>query len=78
MNYVGERGLLSLAFDPQFTSNGNVFVYFTDPTGDIAIERYTFPVTRAQPPSGSESLPDSQITSRCVEPRERPAEILSS
>ena len=41
----GERGMLSLAFDPQFAANGNVFVYFTDATGDIAIERFTFPVS---------------------------------
>lgn len=39
-----ERGMLSLAFDPQFTANGNVFVYFTDATGDIAVERFTLPV----------------------------------
>ena len=39
----GERGMLSLAFDPQFTANGSVFVYFTDATGDIAVERFTFP-----------------------------------
>ncbi len=52
----GERGMLSLAFDPQFATNGNVFAYFTDPNGDIAIERFTFPVTGgAQPPLGSES-----------------------
>ena len=41
----GERGMLSLAFDPQFAANGNVFVYFTETNGDIAIERFTFPVT---------------------------------
>ena len=52
----GERGMLSLAFDPQFTTNGNVFVYFTDPNGDIAIERFTFPVTGGvAPPIGTES-----------------------
>lgn len=52
----GERGMLSLAFDPQFAANGNVFVYFTDPNGDIAIERFTFPVPGgAALPAGSES-----------------------
>lgn len=56
VNYAGERGMLSLAFDPQFATNGNVFVYFTDPNGDIAIERFTFPVPgRIQPLLGSES-----------------------
>ena len=51
----GERGMLSLAFDPQFATNGNVFVYFTDPNGDIAIERFTFPVGGVAPPIGTES-----------------------
>jgi len=51
----GERGMLSLAFDPQFVTNGNVFVYFTDASGDITVERFTFPVTGGVPPSGTES-----------------------
>lgn len=37
----GERGLLSLAFHPQYASNGQFFVYYTDTAGSIAIERYT-------------------------------------
>ena len=36
----GERGLLSLAFHPQYASNGRFYVYFTDPNGDIRIVRY--------------------------------------
>lgn len=36
---TGERGLLSMAFDPQYASNGFFFIYFTDLNGDIAIER---------------------------------------
>ena len=43
----GERGLLSMAFDPQYANNGFFFVYFTDPNGDIAIER--FRVSSADP-----------------------------
>jgi glucose/arabinose dehydrogenase len=35
----GERGLLSMAFDPQYASNGFFFIYFTDLNGDVAIER---------------------------------------
>jgi len=46
--------MLSLAFDPQFAANGNVFVYFTDPNGDIAVERFTLPGSLA-PPGGTES-----------------------
>jgi len=37
----GERGLLSIAFDPQYATTGRAFVYFTDPGGDIRIVRYT-------------------------------------
>ncbi len=37
---AGERGLLSMAFDPQYASNGFFFIYFTDLDGDIAIERF--------------------------------------
>ena len=43
----GERGLLSMAFDPQYAGNGHFFVYFTDLDGNIAIERYT--VSAADP-----------------------------
>ena len=37
----GERGLLSMAFHPQYAVNGFFFVYFTDLDGNIAIERYS-------------------------------------
>lgn len=38
----GERGLLSLAFDPDFTKNHWLFVYFTrKDTGDIQVARVT-------------------------------------
>jgi glucose/arabinose dehydrogenase len=37
----GERGLLSMAFSPQYATNGFFFVYFTSPpNGDIVVERY--------------------------------------
>ncbi len=37
----GERGLLSVAFHPQYASNKLFYVYDTAPNGDIRIERYT-------------------------------------
>ena len=43
----GERGLLSMAFHPQYADNGFFFVYFTDLDGNIAIERYS--VSAADP-----------------------------
>jgi hypothetical protein len=40
--YSGERGLLSVAFDPQYATNHFFYVYFTTQTnGDIRIERFT-------------------------------------
>ena len=36
----GERGLLSLAFPPDYRSSGRFYVYFTAPNGDIRIVEY--------------------------------------
>lgn len=36
----GERGLLGLAFHPDFAANGFFYVNYTDVTGDTRIERY--------------------------------------
>lgn len=41
VGYGGERGLLSVAFHPQYRSNGFLFVNYTDKKGDTQIERYT-------------------------------------
>ena len=43
----GERGLLSMAFHPQYAANGYFFVYYTDTSGDIAIDRFS--VQQANP-----------------------------
>lgn len=40
VNFVGERGMLSMAFHPQYATNGRFFVYYVDLQGDIAIERF--------------------------------------
>ncbi len=37
----GERGLLSLAFHPQYQSNGFFYVYFTGLSGEIRVERFS-------------------------------------
>jgi glucose/arabinose dehydrogenase len=36
----GERGLLSMAFPPDYAASGRFYVYFTDTGGDIRIEEY--------------------------------------
>ena len=35
----GERGLLGLAFAPDYATSGRVFVYFTNPAGDLVVAR---------------------------------------
>lgn len=37
----GERGMLSVAFHPQYAANGLFYVYFTGTGGEIRIERFT-------------------------------------
>lgn len=44
----GERGLLSMAFDPAYAENGFFYVYYTDLNGDIAVERYRASANPAQ------------------------------
>ncbi|ROI04733.1 T9SS C-terminal target domain-containing protein [Chryseobacterium sp. G0240] len=39
--YGGERGLLGLAFHPQYSTNGYFFVYYNNTAGDITVARYT-------------------------------------
>ena len=41
--YGGEQGLLSVAFDPSYATNGFFYVYFVNSQGNIAIERFTSP-----------------------------------
>lgn len=41
----GERGLLSLAFHPQFATNGYLYASYTDLAGDNRVERYTVSAT---------------------------------
>ena len=37
----GERGLLSLVFDPAYATNGRFYVYYTNTQGDITVDRFT-------------------------------------
>lgn len=49
----GERGLLSVAFHPDYASNGFFFVNYTDRNGDTRVERYSVSTdpNRADPAS---------------------------
>jgi hypothetical protein len=39
VNNTGERGMLSMAFDPQYATNGILYVYYTDLTSALVVER---------------------------------------
>jgi len=54
----GEQGLLSVAFDPLYATNGRFFVYFTNSGGDIRIVRYT---VSSDPDSADEATKDTVL-----------------
>lgn len=43
----GERGLLGLAFHPDYTNNGYFYVYYTDNSGDTQVSRFSVDNTDA-------------------------------
>jgi glucose/arabinose dehydrogenase len=48
----GERGLLSVAFPPDYAKSGRLYVYYTDPRGNIRIDEFhRANATRAAPGS---------------------------
>ena len=40
VNNTGERGMLSMAFDPGYASNGRVYVYYVNLAGNMVVERF--------------------------------------
>lgn len=40
ISFGGERGLLSIAFPPDYKDSGRFYVYYTDPDGDIRIDEF--------------------------------------
>jgi glucose/arabinose dehydrogenase len=43
----GERGLLGLAFDPNYNANGRFYIHYTDANGAITIARFVVSATNA-------------------------------
>ena len=41
ITFSGEKGLLGLAFHPQYSSNGYFFVYYNNTAGNITVARYS-------------------------------------
>lgn len=41
VRFVGEEGLLGLAFDPDYEVNGRLFTYYTNAAGDQVVARFT-------------------------------------
>jgi len=52
----GERGLLSVAFHPQYATNGYFYVYFTGAGGEIRVERFTATTRDAAGPTTSKLI----------------------
>ena len=54
---ANEQGLLSVAFDPDFATNGTFYVYYTDFRGDTVVARYRIaPNNPAVADPGSEEI----------------------
>jgi glucose/arabinose dehydrogenase len=58
VNFGGERGLLSLAFDPAYAANGRFYVYYTGAQGDIIVDRHTVTAN----PDAASATPTRVIT----------------
>lgn len=52
----GERGLLGLAFHPNYSANGAFFVYYTDSNGDSRVSRFTVTGSPDMADPGSEDV----------------------
>ena len=54
-----ENGLYSMAFHPQYATNGRFYVFFTNLNGDIRVVRYT--VSTTNPDSANEASADTLL-----------------
>ena len=58
-----ERGLLGLAFHPNYASNGFFYVHYTDTGGDVIVARY---LVSANPEVAN---PGSEVILKTIPPR---------
>lgn len=56
VRFGGEQGLLGLAFDPDYDSNGRFYVHYSASDGDTIIEEFVADDGTVDPQSGSEVL----------------------
>ncbi|MBI5317124.1 MAG: PQQ-dependent sugar dehydrogenase [Nitrospirae bacterium] len=54
---VGERGLLGMAFDPGYITNGQFYVFYTNQNGDLVIARYIRATSDVANPASAVILP---------------------
>ncbi len=59
----GERGLLGLAFHPDFATNGEIYLSYTDKTGSSVLERRT-----VADPAGGRPGPSGEVLLRVAQP----------
>jgi glucose/arabinose dehydrogenase len=52
-----ERGLLGMAFDPGYSTNGQFYVFYTNQNGDLVIARYTIANSDVANPASAVILP---------------------
>lgn len=53
----GERGLLGLAFDPNYSANGRFYVHYTDANGAIIISRFLVSASNANIADSTSQVP---------------------
>jgi glucose/arabinose dehydrogenase len=61
--FGGEQGLLGMAFDPNYSTNGRFYVYYTNRSGDQVIARY-----QAIPPTADAANPSEFILKTIAHP----------
>jgi len=60
LSFGGERGLLGLAFAPDFETSGRIYLNYTDKRGDTVVARYTADDPASDEPSWS--APETVLT----------------